>query len=119
MERRYNAAQETVVKFTKLMPVLKNSGGPHYESDSSSSGGPDARDQLQSTASLQRFIKALPHLETIHLDFIFRRITRLQVAFVLVRVVLLLSKISLELIGKGQIIVKILLFSQLASSNIV
>ena len=69
MERRYNAAQETVVKFTKLMPVLKNSGGPHYESDSSSSGGPDARDQLQSTASLQRFIKALPHLETIHYGF--------------------------------------------------
>ncbi len=68
MEIRNKAAQATIAEFTKPTPTLVSKNSPVYsDSDSSTSGGPDASNSKSpSPASLRVFINALPNLEPLH-----------------------------------------------------
>jgi hypothetical protein len=77
MQTRYAAARATVVQYTRPKLIPNNIFLPYGDSDEDSDGPPPSPKKTDATEvkinkSLQIFIEALPHLETLHYGFKFQ-----------------------------------------------
>ncbi len=77
MQARYYAARATVLQYTLPVPISKKTSSPYSDSDDDSDGSPPSLQRTDATEtkidkSLQIFIDALPHLESLHYGFKFQ-----------------------------------------------
>jgi hypothetical protein len=74
MQTRYAEARTTFAQYTRPVLIPKNTFSPYGNSDEDSDGPPPTPKKTDATEMkldkyLQVFIKALPHLETLHYGF--------------------------------------------------
>jgi hypothetical protein len=86
MQTRYAAARATVVQYTRPVLIPKNTFSPYGDSDEDSDGPPPSPKKTDATEikinkSLQIFIEALSHLETLHYGFKFQALNGNEYCF--------------------------------------
>jgi hypothetical protein len=73
MQERFAAVKATVIKYTPPVVIPKNAFSPYSNSDESDGGPPSPKTtdapEMKIDKTLQNFIEALPHLETLHYGF--------------------------------------------------